>query len=72
MSDYEEKQEDPKVKTPSGNPDQKWIQSDSFRFDSYEEASVKLATIEAERKRIRARAKGKFDVVVFKPFTAKA
>ena len=71
MSEYEQKQEEPKVETPSGNPDQKWVQSDSFRFNSYEEASAKFATVEAERKRIRLRAKGKFDVVVFEPLVLK-
>ena len=71
MSEYAEKQEEPKVETPSGNPDQKWIQSETFRFNTYEEANAKFATVEADRKRLRARAKGKFDVVVFEPWAPK-
>lgn len=52
-------------------PDQRWITDKSFRFSSYDDARAKFDEIEAERKRIRARPKGKFDVVVYKPFVTK-
>jgi hypothetical protein len=67
MTHDTEKQEASEVVTPSGNPDQKWVQSDSFRFNTYEEARAKFDALDVARKRVRARDKGKFDVVVYAP-----
>lgn len=67
-----EKQEESESVTPSGNPEQKWVQSDSFRFNTYQEARVKFDGLEVDRKRIRARNKGKFDVVVYTPLISTA
>jgi hypothetical protein len=64
MSYDTEKQESP-------TSDQRWIADESFRFSSYDEARAKFDNLDTERKRIRARPKGKFDVVVFKPFAKK-
>jgi len=52
-------------------PNQQWAKSESFRFNTYQEARVKFDALEVARKRIRARSSGKFDVVVYTPFKAK-
>lgn len=80
MDELTEKQEeslDEEAKTPSGSPVQNWIQAQTYRFDTHEEARAKFDSLDAERKRIRyRRATGHFDVVVYealaKPETKKA
>ena len=48
-------------------PKQNWKQATSARFNTYEAAKEAYNASEAERKRVRRRAGGYFDFVVYEP-----
>ena len=59
-------------KTPSGNPDQKWVQDSSRRFDSYEKAHEAFELLDAPKKRIRLRRGNKYDLIGYRPLLVKS
>ena len=60
------------VETKKQAPEPNWTQAESFKFkgatetEGYLLARAKFDTLDVERKRIRLRADGSFDVVVYK------
>ena len=65
------------VETEKQEPVQNWAQSETFKFkgvtetEGYQLARAKFDTLDVERKRIRRRPDGSFDVVVYAPVAKK-